>query len=133
MIPEAALSLIAASAAQMSQGTSPAATEVLAQIADFQKEYPKDSRVLPVKVAILIQAGQKEAGISTIESALSGNPPVSLQAFITLAQLSQTYRLNLEEACFTACQKAYGLTPELAFARARWLLSNQRTVPTDSN
>ncbi len=122
---DALVCLAVASAAALPAGAADA-PKVLAQIADIQRRFPKELSILSLKADLLVQTQQRDAAIQVIRSALAADPPAPQQVILALAALSDTFHLDQEDACFAACQKAYGLTPNLAFARAHWLQGHQQ-------
>jgi tetratricopeptide (TPR) repeat protein len=126
---DALVAVAVATAANLPDGPSPDADKALAMIADIQKQFPKDQGLLPLRVGVLARSQQKDAALDCIRMALSSDVVPAEQVLLSLAQMSQTFALNQEEACWTASEKAHGLTADLALARALWLLEQKK--PSD--
>jgi predicted Zn-dependent protease/DNA-binding SARP family transcriptional activator len=98
--------------------------EALAQKAAALKEgqaapnTPKD----PAQAQKAIEDAQA-AAIREAKSALAKTPPPGETFFLTIVGISQKYELGVEDAAFAACEKAHGVTPTLAYAKATYLLS----------
>jgi tetratricopeptide (TPR) repeat protein len=120
------MSLAAAAAANLPAGPSSEAGKVLEQLADIHKQFPNDLDVLPLEAGVLAQTREREQAIGVIRSALAARPGAPEHVLLSLAGLSESFKLDQEDACFDACQKAYGLTANLAFARARSLFNRGR-------
>jgi tetratricopeptide (TPR) repeat protein len=123
---DAAFALLLASAANLPVGASPQNAAVVAQINGFCKRFPENPDALPLKVRVLAQAGRRDDAISTIASSLKLNPLPRESALLSMAQTSITFGLGQEQACWQASESAYGMTPNLAFARASWLHDHQQ-------
>ena len=123
---DALLCLVIADAASLPEGPSAQATQVLARIVELEQRFPKDFELLSLHAGVLAQTRQREPASAVIRSILAASPVAPENVLLSLAGLSESFKLDLEDACFEASQKAYGLTVDLAFARARWLLNHQR-------
>lgn len=102
---------------------------VRAAIDQFRKTAPDDDAILPYQVAALLQEKRSAEAAELINKAVASEKPHSLETLMRLASISQHGKLNLEEKCFEAAQKAHGDTPEMAFSRAIWLI---RKNPDDA-
>jgi predicted Zn-dependent protease len=123
---DAQTSVAVALAAGIPQGPSADADKVLALIDQINRQFPTDMDLVPLKVDVLARADRHDAAIESIRAALALSPLPSERCLLSLAQISQSYGLNLEHACWDASEKAHGMTPELAFVQASWLRNHQR-------
>jgi tetratricopeptide (TPR) repeat protein len=122
---DALASVAVASAAALPDGPSPNTDKVLTLIDEINRQFPKETDLWPLKVNVLARAQRHDAAIDALRAALASNPLPSERTLLSLAQVSQSFGLNMEDACWSASEKAYGLTPQLAFARASWMRDHQ--------
>ena len=109
------VSVATASAATLPEGPSPEGDNVLAMIADIQNQFPKSNDLLPLRVQVLAREQRLDEARDAIRNALASVPLPPESVLLLLGQISRSSGLNLESACWTASEKAYGLTPDLAF------------------
>lgn len=91
---------------------------LLKVIDQIQTLSPGDEQTLPIKVAILARAGRKDAAADAVRTILAARNAPGERTLLQIASISRDAKLGMEEACYQRLEKAYGLTPLLAFTRA---------------
>jgi Tfp pilus assembly protein PilF len=94
---------------------------LLALVQDIKTKYPDEQRVIPVQVMALTRVGQQADAMTLLKKTLDPQFPAKPETLLALANASQNAKLGQEEDCFSRYQQAFGITPQLAFARACWL------------
>jgi len=99
--------------------------DLLQQVAQVQGEVPGEPSTLPIYVALLVRADQRDKAIDLINTALKQSPHEGGDTlFLRLAEVSKTEKLGLEDSIYATIQKEYGLTPALAYTRATSLYND---------
>ncbi|HVT81072.1 MAG TPA: tetratricopeptide repeat protein [Phycisphaerae bacterium] len=94
------------------------ADKLLALVTDIQTQLPGEEQTLLIRVELLARSGKTADAVAAARAAISAKDAPAQQFFINLAAVSRRQNLGLEEEIFSAAEKAHGLTPENAFARA---------------
>jgi tetratricopeptide (TPR) repeat protein len=100
---------------------------------DVQKKISFEEKTLPIQVRVLVMMGKKQEAMDRLNAALHASPPPSEKALIRLAAISHSAQLGSDEQCFQKSEKQYGLTPELALARAQWYLQSGKSDQAKSS
>jgi len=87
----------------------------------IEKEFPDEQRIISVQVMALTRIGRQSEAMTLIQKTLDPQYPAAAETLLALASASQNAKLGQEDACFARYQKSFGITPQLAFARACWL------------
>lgn len=83
-----------------------------------QSQLPGEDTTLMIQIELLAKDGKKDQAAGIIKTALARTPVAAEPLLLRLAALSRRYGLGLEMECFTLCEKAHGITPDLAYAEA---------------
>jgi tetratricopeptide (TPR) repeat protein len=109
-------------ALSLSSGLSTDRAEGVNRLLDLvnriQEAWPGEEETLLLQIDLLLRVGSKSEAIHRIDAVLEAESLPSQETLIRLSGLSRRASLGLEEACLKCCEVTYGLTPELAFARA---------------
>jgi|GEM_PF-1468927 len=96
---------------------------LLAQLGDFRQAHRGEQRTLGVYVRLLLDTGQTDAAKQTIDTAVAAAATgQEQQTLLELADISATNHLGMEDAIYEAAERKFGLTPQLAFDRARQMV-----------
>ena len=87
-------------------------------LAGVQQAMPGEERTLPVHIVVLAKSGKRAEAEKALRDALDAKTPPSESLLLKLASASREAELGQEAACYALAEKQYGLTPDLAFARA---------------
>jgi len=87
-------------------------------VAEIQRANPGEENTLPLHVLILARSGQRKAAEEAVLSAVKATTRPSQSCLLKLAAASREAQLGLEQLCYDALEKNYGLGPETAYARA---------------
>jgi predicted Zn-dependent protease len=101
--------------------------DLLALIDDIQKRDPSNERVIPIRVQLLAQMGKRQAAIDAVNAALNSQKVPSESTLLQLAAISKDEGLGTTERCLAHSEKVHGLTPDLAYVRAKQLHDDGRT------
>lgn len=94
------------------------ADRLLELVNAIQESRPGEPRTLPIRVDLLARKGEKEAARKAVRDAVDREPPHDASTLLRLANVSREADLGLSDACLDRCEKAHGLSPNLALARA---------------
>ena len=94
-------------------------------VTQAQEAWPFEEETLLLQIDLLSRTDSKGEAVHRLEEALKAENLPSPRALIRLADLSRRARLGLEEACLERCEATYGLSPELAYAKAVIALQNR--------
>jgi tetratricopeptide (TPR) repeat protein len=97
------------------------AARVLSLLDQIDHSSAPDPSTTPLRVRVLATIGHKDEAIATARQALAKSPPMPAASIIRLAELSESLRLGLEDECLARSEQAHGVTPDLAFVRAKRL------------
>jgi tetratricopeptide (TPR) repeat protein len=86
--------------------------------AEIQQKVPGEESTLPLHVQLLAKTSQPDQAKLAIANALAAKPPPAVSTLLRLAAVSRATNLGLDEACLTAAEKAGGMNPDIALARA---------------
>ncbi len=87
----------------------------------IQEVSPGEPRTLPIHVALLARAGEKDAARKAVRRAVERKPPHDARTLLRLSNVSRSADLGLSDACLARCKAAHGLSAPLALARAERL------------
>jgi tetratricopeptide (TPR) repeat protein len=114
--------MIVLAQAMAANRTAPAdPKELLALLDKIHTRFPQDQRTLALHVSVQAQVQGKQAGIAALRQTLQIQPTLPLPVLLQLAAASRQAKLGLEDECFGVAERAYGMTPDLASARAQFL------------
>jgi type IV pilus assembly protein PilF len=99
-------------------GDAADAAKLIAFVKEIQDKIPGEPTTLPIYASLLARSGKPDEARKVIDSALAGKLDIPQDALLRLAVVSREYDLGLEAGIFEQTEKAYGLTPSLAYARA---------------
>jgi predicted Zn-dependent protease len=91
---------------------------LLGEVRQLQTQVPNEPETLPIYVALLAQAGQRNMAIDIIKQACKNPGNGAEDLLMNLVQTSRTAKLGMEPTIYSAIEGKYGVTPRLAFARA---------------
>jgi tetratricopeptide (TPR) repeat protein len=94
------------------------ASALLEEVKQLQTQIPNEPATLPIYVALLAQAGQRDMAIDVIHQACKNPGNGGEDLLINLVQASRTAKLGVESVIYSAVEAKFGVTPRLAFARA---------------
>jgi cellulose synthase operon protein C len=106
------------------------ADSLLAFLRDLLKRYPTAEQARPLLIYLLSHLGTSEQSkkdyqaqaSQEFQAALNLTPPPSELTFLQLAAVSRINKMQLEDECYSRSEKAHGMTPQLAFAKALWMV-----------
>ncbi|MCL2645707.1 MAG: tetratricopeptide repeat protein [Phycisphaerales bacterium] len=104
------------------------APQLLAYLADIRQRFPHEQRTLPIEVLLKARFEKPESAKKLILQTLDSQNQLDQQILLQLAMASGEAKLSLEDACYQRYEKLYGLTPDLAFAKASQLLEQQKAA-----
>jgi tetratricopeptide (TPR) repeat protein len=88
---------------------------------------PADGQVLSLHVDVLGATGATDAARDVLQKGLKTDQKTLTQpSLLQLAAVSRRYHLQLEKDCLRLCQARFGISPDLAYARAadEWAKGN---------
>jgi Flp pilus assembly protein TadD len=100
---------------------------LLTRVEEIQKTAPGEAQTLPLYVRLLASSGKEAEAKQLITKVLNEKTPHGLGSLLALAQASREAKLGLEDACYAAAENAYGMSPELAYQKARDLRAHGKT------
>jgi tetratricopeptide (TPR) repeat protein len=98
------------------------AQQILKYVDQVQQQAPGEEQTLMMKALLLAGSGQKDKAAATVRGALALPKPPSEQMLLKLAVISRAHGLGLEQSCLDLSEKAHGVSPDLALARASELV-----------
>ena len=113
------ISFARAWAAGIETGDAGESDELLKLVADIQRQIPGEEKTFLIQLQLLAKQGSKTEAIKLARAALmEQTPPPSERRLLTIASISRQFDLAVDEECFNASEKIYGITPELAYVKA---------------
>jgi tetratricopeptide (TPR) repeat protein len=122
--PVSELAMARAAAAGIDLGAGIVDSDKLYQFATLvQSHMPGEDTTLTIQIDLLARQGKKEEAAGLIRADLGRSPAASQPLLLRLAVLSRHFGLGVEQDCLAACQKAHGISADLAYAQAidRWM------------
>ncbi|HWB52738.1 MAG TPA: tetratricopeptide repeat protein, partial [Tepidisphaeraceae bacterium] len=89
-------------------------------VEEMHKKLPHEEHTLAMYISLLCQSEppQIEKAKTELRNALSSDKNLSEQGLLSLAEVSRKYNLGMTDECFARVQKAFGMTPSLAYTQA---------------
>jgi predicted Zn-dependent protease len=109
-------------------GTAAERKSLLPLFDSIHEKYPSEQRTIALRTSLTAQFKGKDAALKVVGAALSMQPPPTLLTMLQLATVSRTENLGSEGACFAAAEHAYGMVPDLAYAKATALLGQAKAA-----
>lgn len=123
---DAAVTLIRARAATLTESDRAGAERLLTMIDEVQQAAPGEPQTLLLRVATLAQTGQKDAAAAAVRELIDRPEPLPQPLLLQLAEVSARHELGLESEIYARAEQAAGKTADLAMARARRLAREGR-------
>lgn len=79
---------------------------------------PDEERTLLIRIDWLVRQEKKDQARAAAVDSLKHQPPFSEQFILGLADKSRQFGLGVEHDCYELCQKAHGVTPNLAYSKS---------------
>jgi Tfp pilus assembly protein PilF len=112
------ITMAMASSAALAPNQADDAARLLTLLNDIRARFPEAQEVRPLLVSVLARAGRRDDALAEFRAILNLTPPPLESTFLQLAAISHAQNLGLDDACFERSEKAHGMTPPLALARA---------------
>jgi Tfp pilus assembly protein PilF len=125
---EALVLQAAARLGMLRPGDAQAGDALLTFLRSAERRAPGEERLVPLRIRALAQAGRPDEARQAIQAVLSSSAAAPAETLLQLANLSRQARLGLEGSCFDACERAHGMSPDLAFAKAAMLTEAGRRL-----
>lgn len=95
-------------------------TELADVLAALDRVSPNNEQALPARIHLLAvkPGGGESAAAAAARAAIAADKVPSEATLMRLAMLSRALKLGVDQACFDRIEKAYGVTPDLAYVRA---------------
>lgn len=117
--PEDRDALVFLALATAGSGGTLAEGKSLAQLLNkIHTKYPDEQRIMALRVALAATITSKQAAIEVVKESLAVQPPPTLATILQLVSVSRAQKLGVEDTCFAAAERAYGMAPDLAYAKA---------------
>jgi Tfp pilus assembly protein PilF len=96
---------------------------LLSEVEQFQQQFPDETHTLPIYVRLLALNDQRDKAIDIIKASLQkAGTSIDQTTLINMSRVSRAAKLGMEPQIYDTIQKAFGLTPALAAARAGSLM-----------
>ena len=118
---------------QMSGANGPAASgeadSLFGLVDTIQKTWKNEPTTLPPYVSMLVRRNDRDRATSVIKDALSAEPAPPAETLVQLSAISHDAKLGLEDQLLDHTERAHGLSPAVAVARAMLLVEGGK--PSD--
>jgi Tfp pilus assembly protein PilF len=115
--------------ARLQANPDPVATRrLLESVQDLQTKIPGEPYTLPIYVALLAQTGDRDKAIDVIKTAIGQADKNGQDLLLQLVDVSRVEKLGMEQQLYDAVEHQYGLTPQLAYAKAYNLMKDAHTA-----
>ncbi len=121
--------LVALALATNGAGNAADDGQALATMLDqIRQKFPDEKRIMALRVSLKAKLQGRDAGAAALQQVLALQPAAPLPVLLQLLSISHTQNLGEDDACLAAAEKAYGMVPDVAFAKAA-LMAEQGHTP----
>ncbi|QQE11069.1 tetratricopeptide repeat protein [Planctomycetota bacterium] len=111
-------------AANIKPDQKEAAKDILNVIKQLENRGVQGSQLLLMQLTLLEKTGNRDQARTVIEDTLkSDSDDITQETLLSMATLSRAMRLDLADQIYDKVQSKFGMTPQLALARATYLTS----------
>lgn len=99
--------------------------DLLEDVEVLRKAIPDEPETLPIYVTLLskVNPPRKADAIKVVSTALASAQPLTQETLLRLAAISSSDKLGLEQQILEQAERKYGLTPQIAVARAMMMVN----------